>query len=461
MKVNHNNKSIFTSTFITLIIVGMLIFSGPAQAVSVLILGLQDQYPQGSNVKFQVKININDIDRFVPISNVSLDLTGPISKNRTFLLNGAPISGDDNIIIEPVLIPKPADFGYGHGYGYDFGYGYDDFGYGYDDFGYGYDDFGYGYDDFGYGYDDFGYGYGFDFGYGYGYGYGYGGYGYGGGGGELSYIYNVTIKTADFPAGKYSVTAKLNTGNTAKPSFRSVPAPFTIIMSTGTGSSDGGSGSSTGSGGVTSKEPLENIIKSETMDCRLFQDKPFTCRFSTPEHGISELLVTGKESEIAAFRIEALRGLSPNVDVEAPGTKYINIWSGTDKITEALIRFRLENSWIASEGLTSENVRMYRWDGTNWNMLETRMLSTDTNSAYYEAKTNDFSYFAISGERNIQNMMQTSQEMASTLTPDPDRTTTVTPGEVQRNPIDLKIIIGIIALIAIVIILYLKRRIFI
>src|SRR3972149_10357896 len=95
-------KSLLPSTIITLAIVAMLIISGPAQAVAVNLIGLQTSYDQGNKIDFQVKIEINDPDKFVPITNISLNLTGPVNKKRIFALNGTPISGDHIIRIKPV-----------------------------------------------------------------------------------------------------------------------------------------------------------------------------------------------------------------------------------------------------------------------------------------------------------------------------------------------------------------------
>lgn len=72
--------------------------------------------------------------------------------------------------------------------------------------------------------------------------------------------------------------------------------------------------------GVTTPEPAKNIVKHETKDCNVLSLKPSSCKF------------------------------------------------------------RVENSWIASEGLTSENLRMYRWDGAKWSELETRVLSKDASA---------------------------------------------------------------------------------
>lgn len=184
------NRSLVPSTIITLFIVGMLILSGPAQAVAVSILNGQDSYTKGSDIDFQIKLDINDPDQYVSITNISLDLNGPVNQTIFFTLDGKRISpGGCNIEITPVSIPKD-DFGYGDGYGYDSGYGYN-----------------------------------------LGKGYGYG-YGYGGGGGGISYIYNVTIHTAVncMPAGTYEVVASLNSGNNV--AFKSAPFKFTLNQAT-------------------------------------------------------------------------------------------------------------------------------------------------------------------------------------------------------------------------------------
>ena len=463
VKLKNNKdqkKPIFASTLITLIILVMLILSGPANAVSVFISGLMSSYTQDSFVNFTVNITISDPDRYVPAKNITVNVTGRDNFSRTFYLNGTPLSGSHLINITPISTPLPGHFGPGYGYGVENGYGY-------------------------------------DFGYGYGYG-----YNNGAGGSTVTYIYNVSISSTTLPVGKYFVKANLNTGNSTKPAFSSDLYKFditptiqitkeninprsnseievAILSSEGFNSSseinistvmfgpsrappffnktnmkdvngdgyldlivkfhtrdagiecgmtsatlyakthdgigiegsdtfttvgcggggNGGSGDSTGGGGVTTPEPAENIVKHETRDCNVLSGKPSSCKFSVPEHWVSELIVTGKENEIVTFRIEALKGLSKKVPVPAPGTQYLNIWPDSKRVKDALIRFRVENSWIASEGLTSETLRMYRWDGTKWNELETRVLSKDASATNYEAKTDAFAYFAITGPK--------------------------------------------------------------
>ncbi|MCX9011814.1 MAG: PGF-pre-PGF domain-containing protein [Candidatus Methanoperedens sp.] len=515
-------RSVVASTLVTLIIVAMLIISGPAQAVSVSISGLQTApYTQGSNVEFQVTINITDPDRFVPVTNISINVTGPSGINRTFAPDGTPLSGDPVISIDPFLIPHPSDFGYGYGYGYDSRLGS-----------------------------------GHNFGYGYGYG-----YGYGAGGGSLTYIYNVTINTTSLQAGSYTAVASLNTGKAAKPSFSSPPADFTITTSqvspvtvsmsvdpnrinpgskgtikvtiyndippgfdvasinkssvkfgrngagyknyetptgklilhfntedtgircgdtqvtligkttsgqdiSGTanietvGCGGGGGGGGSGGGGVVSSEPPENIDSYETKENDLRADYPVTFTFSGIGHWVSEIIITGRENENGiAVRIEALKGLSKHVNTPAPGTKYINILAGTKKIKEALIRFRVENSWIASEGiLSSDDVRMYRWDGSKWDQLETRVLAKDSTYTYYETKTYAFSSLAISGLKAQVTASPTPGGGTPGGTPI-SGTPEATPGPVAP-PTTLIAIVGMLVLIFIIVVFIKRKEIF-
>jgi len=188
----NKNKSLVPSTIITLFIVGMLILSGPAQAVAVNLSGLENSYTKGSEINFQVNIELNDPDQYVSLTNISLNLTGPVNKTIIFGLDGTQISKDCNIKIQPVSIPENV-YGYGNGYGYDNRSGY-----------------------------------GYNFGYGYGYG-----YGYGGGGAKINFIYNVTIDTfkgcSKLPAGSYSVMVSLNSGSNVV--FQSQVSNFDLLKS--------------------------------------------------------------------------------------------------------------------------------------------------------------------------------------------------------------------------------------
>ena len=72
MANKESRKSFLASTTITLLIVAMLILSGPAQAVSVMISGLQGSYTQGDSINFRVTIEINEPDQNPPMTDISI-----------------------------------------------------------------------------------------------------------------------------------------------------------------------------------------------------------------------------------------------------------------------------------------------------------------------------------------------------------------------------------------------------
>ncbi len=197
----------------------------------------------------------------------------------------------------------------------------------------------------------------------------------------------------------------------------------TISGTTSSGGNGGGSGG-TGGAGLTTSEPYANIEKAERYDKNLVANTPTTYSFSAAEHGITQLVITGKENENdIAVRVEALKGTSKGVSVSAPGTVYknLNIIVGTKKIKEAIIKFKVENSWLSSNNLAGADVKMVKWDGSKWIDRETTEKSKDGSFTYFEAKTDSFSSFAITG---------TKAGAASGATPDTGITgAPVKPGE--------------------------------
>ncbi len=219
-----------------------------------------------------------------------------------------------------------------------------------------------------------------------------------------------------------------------------------------------GAGAGTGGGGVISPEPSSNIEENETVVKNLIAGVPVTFTFSKPEHWIYEIVITGNKSESdIAVRVEALKGISKLVTASAPGTKYINIWIGTERIKEGLIRFKVMNSWIASDGLITENVRMYRWDGSKWNELETKVITKDATYTYYEAKTYAFLPFAISGLKAVATVTPEVTQPAETVTVTPAITEAAPP--VGAPPVSLALIIGLlIVIVVVVVMLYLRKK---
>jgi PGF-pre-PGF domain-containing protein len=187
-------KTKYASVAVTLVIVLMLILSGPATALNMGISMNNAAPAQGEEITFTVTANITGVDKYVPMQNFSLALSkdGSVVRNIIFAPNGTILSGNSDVTLDPIASPSSTDSGYGEGVAFD---------------------------------DQYGYGSGPEYAFGYGYGYAANG---GAGGATLIYTYNVTVNTANFDVGSYSAQVLLNTGNDAKPNFSSLSTDFLI-----------------------------------------------------------------------------------------------------------------------------------------------------------------------------------------------------------------------------------------
>ena len=59
------------------------------------------------------------------------------------------------------------------------------------------------------------------------------------------------------------------------------------------------------------------------------------------------------------------------------------------------ISFRVTKAWLTENGLTSADVRLYRYKSSVWNKLSTSVKSTDSTYVNFEAESPGFSFFAV------------------------------------------------------------------
>jgi PGF-pre-PGF domain-containing protein len=247
-------------------------------------------------------------------------------------------------------------------------------------------------------------------------------------GGVAIYYYNTSAATPAWQA--LTTTGSGTEGGRyyieARPDHLSTFGLLGTTTTTTTPPSSGGTGSG-GEGPVTS-EPYDNTAKSERYDKSLIANTSVTYTFKEPELGIYEIAITGKENENdIALRVEVLKGTSKLVSVQASGIVYknVNVWAGSKKIKEAVIRFRGLNSWLSDNGIGAADIRLVRWDGTKWVQLETAQNSKDSTYTYFEAKTTAFANFAITGSKG---------EIAPTATTEPQASEPVT--TVKETPVE-------------------------
>src|SRR5574341_1050039 len=220
--------------------------------------------------------------------------------------------------------------------------------------------------------------------------------------------------------------------------------------------SSGGGG---GGGGVTTDEPYENIEKAERHEKALIANAPVTYNFDVPEHGVEQIVVTGSENENdIPLRIEVLKGTAKVVTAAPSGIVYknLNIIAGTKRIKKAVIKFRVENSWMQNNNLAGSDMKMLRWNGGKWVELETKETNKDSAYTHFEATTEGFSHFAIIGTKGETMPAALPEVTQPGITQSVTATATAVSPEVSP-PINLAVV-TVAILIAIAVVLYIRRR---
>lgn len=156
-----------------------------------------------------------------------------------------------------------------------------------------------------------------------------------------------------------------------------------------------------GGGNGQTGEELKNIDAEETYEKHISKDAPTSYAFKQSNNPISEIVIISDNTGNVFVKTEILRETSSMVSSPPPGVVYknVNIWGGIPgsgmlkNIKEALIKFRVENSWFGNNN--TSDIKMVRWDGSRWVTLETEEKTKDSTYTYYEAKISNFSVFAI------------------------------------------------------------------
>lgn len=183
---------------------------------------------------------------------------------------------------------------------------------------------------------------------------------------------------------------------------------FTVISSTtspSSPSSSSGSSFSSGSGGTGgSPEPANNIEIKELAQQFVSNGNHAKFVFTKNVTSIAYIefdpkKTIGKTTTI----VETLKEKSTLVTELPSGKVYenTNIWVGnegtasSENIENAVVGFKVEKTWINSNGVDSSSVRLWRFEDEKWRELPTTQTGEDGDYAYYEADTPGFSAFSI------------------------------------------------------------------
>ena len=195
-----------------------------------------------------------------------------------------------------------------------------------------------------------------------------------------------------------------------------VSISLTTSSSSSSGGSSGGSSSSKksssggGGGGATSVEDLANVAVKDVNNQYLRINTNATYEFSREGNDIlSVSFYSLKNSGEITSSIEVLNNRSKLVNTNPEGLvcKYINIWVGkagfatSNNIKDARVIFKVNNSWMQEMGITTDDIKLQRYNGTAWEVLPTTLENNTTSYSIFEARTPGFSPFAITAVKAL------------------------------------------------------------
>jgi len=379
------------SLLITVFVVALLVFSGPASAVEIGVKNISPDDPEvGDSVTFQVYVDIETNER-IPIQNLTLHLG---DTTCTFDVDGNNLTTCSGLTIENVV--KYDNYAEGALFGY--GYGYNGSQYTTTDA---------------------------TFGTGYGYGYGYG-YQYTGGTYEAELTYNVTWDTTGVSAGSYDVYLEAFAKNgedeftfSSKNNAETitVSAVTTTTTSTTTSVSSGGGGSistiATSTVATTTIETTTTIAQEEKEIGNVAPDEEKKITFeASKELGIEEIdfkaLNEIADGKITVKTIDLDKDICDGykISIKAPGLRYKDLCLekqniGNEDVSDVKIKFKITKEWIKDNNIDTGTLAIYRFSNGKWNKLPTEITKEDSTYVYLEAESPGLSAFSIAA-REVQ-----------------------------------------------------------
>jgi PGF-pre-PGF domain-containing protein len=191
-----------------------------------------------------------------------------------------------------------------------------------------------------------------------------------------------------------------------KSSTSIINGSITVSGSQSTTSVSSGGGGGGGGGGGASGEAYENIIMNEKHDLIIYKDKTTSYRFAGKDNPIEYVNITGNANagEISTA-IEVLRNTSILLNQSPPGIAFrnVNIWVGTSgfaspqNIKSATINFKIDKEWLEKNNIAASSIKLMRYSNI-WTDLPTRQIESTEKEIHYQADTQGFTFFAITGE---------------------------------------------------------------
>lgn len=197
----------------------------------------------------------------------------------------------------------------------------------------------------------------------------------------------------------------------------------------------GGGGGGGGGGGYV--PPATDPVSSKSYD--VLQEGETEVTFTNQNIAVDEILVVTKE-EVRNVKF-VVKKLSTTKNTYSEGKVYqyldVNHTNLNDEALESVkISFKVTKSWLMNNSIQKEDVALFRFDNL-WTLLNTKIVSEDNTTIYYEADSPGLSLFAISTKPLVIATTGNQSNSNSTVTID-NQNVTKTPTENKTSENNIK-----------------------
>ena len=231
---------------------------------------------------------------------------------------------------------------------------------------------------------------------------------------------------------------------------------------TAAAASNGGGGSGGSSGGIsanvpgqTAKEIWTSINAGETAKVEV----------ENGAIGVTEVSFTVPTTVHGAWVQVSKKDKLPSSVSSFNGKVYKNLeiskgpaLNKEGSFTDAVVKFKVEKTWLAEKQLTKEAVALHHYVDNKWTQLSTLVGEDDGTYVHYSAKTPGFSYFVI-GEKSGAAVAEAPAEQVAEA---PAEAAVEAPAEapMEKKGMSTGLIVALLAALVVVVavVMYMKKK---
>ena len=225
--------------------------------------------------------------------------------------------------------------------------------------------------------------------------------------------------------------------------------------------------SSTSGSGAVATDTVKTIASTTRVWDEIAAGTSTELSISKADIAVSSVLFTSK-TDLAKAELK-VSSLSANPLSTGPTDMVYQFLSITSKnipsssIDGATITFDVPSSWVSEQGVSKENIVLYRYSGGKWNALTTSFYRSSGSNYESQAIPPGFSYFAIGSTKAAPPAETTEEETpAAEPTEQPAEPTATAkadkPVEQEKKPFNKNIAFIVVALVIVVAIVMMAMR---